>query len=119
MDYCRYCANNEDPVETAKQLTVEDGAYICKKHRGQLNRAWKRGEIDRGRGGSVPRLRFVWAWNGFNFAQARKLVLASYGVLSITEIKKFSYEDIALFMDWCENRRRSMFDAYKPKPNTA
>lgn len=111
MDYCRFCNLNEDPIATAKKQTVEDGDHICRRHLGQLNRAWKRGELDREKSGSMPRLRFVWAWKGFDFKMHRRLVLASFGVLedSLTE------EEQELWIDWVE-RRESCFDIYKPKP---
>lgn len=111
-DYCVYCKQNKDPVAAAKKYSVEDGIHICKRHRNQLNRAWKRGEIDRGKGGGMPRLFFVWAWKGFDFKMYRRLALASLGLLK----GRLTDEEQELWNDWIE-RRESCWDIYRPKPN--
>lgn len=115
MTWCVYCNNGSSPVEHAKREPVCNTGQMCKRHQDQLNKAWKRGELSRGKGGWTPNLRLVWARLGFKYETHRRLILASYGVLDIVK-HPLTQEECLLWMDWTENRRVSMFSTYEPAP---
>ncbi len=111
MTYCLFCNTGADPVKAARRLPLSDVGQICKLHRGRLDRAVKRGELDKAIAGSCPRAKMTFARPGFKFESHRRLCAVTFGFgIELTS------EEWAYLVDWQQTRKRSLFDCYAPKP---
>lgn len=69
-------------VKRALVSTVTDIGQLTPAGKRELERAVKRGWLSKGRGGGFPALKTVYALPGYDFAEARRLIVAEMMELS-------------------------------------
>ena len=63
-------------VKRALVSTVTDIGQLTPVDKRELERAVKRGYLSKGRGGPFPAIKTVYAFPGYDFAEARRMIVA-------------------------------------------